>query len=276
VTTPQIGWGPDARRSALSFTFDNLGEAADLEFGKWPQNVPVGHHYTVTEVLPALLEKFVAGNVTFFVEAWNAETYPAILEQLAARGHDVALHGWRHELWGDLEPQRQRDILQRCLDAFGKIGLRPRGFRPPGGSVAEDPSALLHQLGFTYYSASGKIPGIKAGVAQIPFAWEHLDGVYLMPGGAAMAGLPSLPEAASLEGMRRAFRSALDESIDQGLHLTLVFHPWLLGQDRDRLAVLFELYDYAAQNPELWVAPCRDVAEWVLRDEPKCPALQVG
>jgi peptidoglycan/xylan/chitin deacetylase (PgdA/CDA1 family) len=276
MTTPQIGWGPDSKRSALSFTFDNLGEAADLEFGKWPANVPVGRHYTVTEVLPALMERLVAGKVTFFVEAWNAQTYPEILQQLDSLGHDVALHGWRHELWGDMEPQRQREIIKQSLDAFAKIGLQPCGFRPPGGTVAENPSGVLREFGFTYYSASDRNRGILAGVAQIPFAWEHLDGVYLMPGGAAMAGLSSLPEAASLDGMRRAFHDAIRESIDKGRHLTLVFHPWLLGQDRERLEVLVELYDYATHHPELWVAPCRDVARWVLRGSPKHPALALG
>jgi peptidoglycan/xylan/chitin deacetylase (PgdA/CDA1 family) len=276
MTAPQIGWGPEGKRSALSFTFDNLGEAADLEFGKWPSNVPVGRHYTVTEVLPALMDKLVAGKVTFFVEAWNARTYPAILQRLDSHGHDVALHGWRHELWGEIEPQQQREIIQRSLDAFAVIGLQPCGFRPPGGTVAENPSAVLREFGFTYYSASDTSPGIVAGVAQIPFAWEHLDGVYLMPGGAAMAGLTSLPETASLEGMRRAFHDAIRESIDKGLHLTLVFHPWLLGQDRERLLVLLELYDCATHHPELWVAPCRDVARWVLGDSLTHPALQFG
>ncbi|HEY2402878.1 MAG TPA: polysaccharide deacetylase family protein [Steroidobacteraceae bacterium] len=266
MSSLQTGWGSDGKRAALSFTFDNMGEAADLEFGKWPVDEPVGLHYTVTEVLPELMERFTAGKVTFFVEAWNAETYPTILKELAARGHDVALHGWRHELWNKLEPDRQPDILRRSLDAFGKIGLRPSGFRPPGGSVALNPSPLLHEFGFTYYSAAGSAPGVQAGVAQIPFAWQHLDGVYLMPGGAAVAGLPSLPAAASLDGLRTAFHNAICKAIEHGEHLTLVFHPWLLGQDRERLRVLFELYEHATQNSDLWVAPCRDVAGWVLRD----------
>jgi len=226
----------------------------------------------VTEVLPELLEKLTGGKVTFFVEAWNAETYPAVLKEIAARGHDVALHGWRHELWNKLERDRQPDILRRSLEAFAKIGLRPVGFRPPGGNLAENPSALLREFGFMYYSAAaaaGKTVGVQAGVAQIPFAWQHLDGVYLMPGGAAMADLPALPETASLDGMRRAFHNAIRKAIEHGVHLTLVFHPWLLGQDRDRLRLLFELYDDAAQNPDLWVAPCRDVARWILRDEPR-------
>jgi peptidoglycan/xylan/chitin deacetylase (PgdA/CDA1 family) len=266
MTSSDTGWGLDGKRAAVSFTFDNLGEAADLETGRWPADKPVGHHYTVTEVLPQLLQNLDAARATFFVEAWNAEMYPALLQELAARGHDVALHGWRHEIWGDLKGNQQSALLSRSLDAFGKLGIRPFGFRPPGGSVVENPSALLRDFGFTYYSPSGSGMGVESGIAHIPFAWEHLDGVYLMPGGSAMAGLSSLPEEASLDGMRRAFHNALRKAIEDGTHLTLVFHPWLLGQDRERLRLVFELYEYAVQSPDMWVAPCRDVASWVLRD----------
>jgi hypothetical protein len=45
---------------AISITFDNLGEAAQLELGMWPDDVAQGQHFTVTEVLPRLLgEAFV-------------------------------------------------------------------------------------------------------------------------------------------------------------------------------------------------------------------------
>lgn len=36
------GWGPAGKKGAVSFTFDNLGEASDIEFGKWPKDHPVG------------------------------------------------------------------------------------------------------------------------------------------------------------------------------------------------------------------------------------------
>jgi peptidoglycan/xylan/chitin deacetylase (PgdA/CDA1 family) len=274
MTLQKNGWGPSAQRAAVSFTFDNLGEAADIEFGKWPASEPLGSHYTVTEVLPELMSKLNAGKVTFFVEGWNAENYPGTLRELATRGHDVALHGWRHEIWSKLHPSLQKTFLQRSLNAFANIGLRPRGFRPPGGSVPENPSPWLRKLGFLYYSAIGEFVSVEAGVAQIPFAWRHLDGTYLMPHvGAKVIGDTALPRApASLEGMRQAFLDAMHGAVDQGVHLTLVFHPWLLGQDRDRMQLLFELYEHATQSSELWVAPCQDVAEWLLRDSPGRPS----
>ena len=50
------GWGSEGRPGAVSFTFDNLGEASDIEFGKWPVDRPIGSHMTVTQVVPELLD----------------------------------------------------------------------------------------------------------------------------------------------------------------------------------------------------------------------------
>ncbi len=33
----------------VSVTFDNLGEAAQLELGMWPGDVPMGQHFTVVD-----------------------------------------------------------------------------------------------------------------------------------------------------------------------------------------------------------------------------------
>ena len=41
--------------ATVSVTFDNLGEAAELERGTWPEGRPLGEHFSVRECLPELL-----------------------------------------------------------------------------------------------------------------------------------------------------------------------------------------------------------------------------
>src|ERR1700733_4673499 len=127
-------WGASAADAAVSVTFDNLGEAAQLELGMWPEDVPQGEHFTVREVLPRLLELLTARGVraTFFVEGLNAEMYPGALHDLTQAGHEVAVHAWRHEEWGTLEAPVETALLDRTTDAMRSIGIDPRGFRPPG------------------------------------------------------------------------------------------------------------------------------------------------
>ena len=35
-------WGPSGCVAAVSITFDNLGEAVELERGTWPETMPLG------------------------------------------------------------------------------------------------------------------------------------------------------------------------------------------------------------------------------------------
>ena len=39
----------------ITLTFDNLGEVADLERGRWPADAPLGRHASVTRTLPRIL-----------------------------------------------------------------------------------------------------------------------------------------------------------------------------------------------------------------------------
>ena len=80
-------WGPEDRPSAISLTFDHLGEAAAIEQNRWPADEPIGRHFSVTRVVPRLLE-FLGGlglHATFFVEGWHCEVYPEALRSSRRR-----------------------------------------------------------------------------------------------------------------------------------------------------------------------------------------------
>src|SRR5581483_814674 len=149
--------GPQPPPSAVVLTFDNLGEAAALERGELPVGAPLGRDPSVTRALPWLLDQLDQHGLiaTFFVEAINCELYPDALGEIVAGGHEIGHHGWAHETWRDLSPQNERDALARGLDAFDKLGLRPTGFRPPGGELTAASPALLRELGFEWCSPSG-------------------------------------------------------------------------------------------------------------------------
>ena len=123
-----------ARRPVLSLTFDNLGEAAELEMGSVPEDAALGGHRTATEVVPALLERLGEREIaaTFFVEGMNAELYPELLREIVGAGHEVAYHAWRHEQWDELSIAGQAENLARGVDAFARIGIEIAGLRPPG------------------------------------------------------------------------------------------------------------------------------------------------
>ena len=213
-------------RAGTGLSFDNLGEVTALARGEWPAGAPVGEHWSVTRALPRLLALLddVGLKATFFVEGLNAELYPDALRELGAAGHEVAFHGWRHEPWGGLAPARERELFERGVEALDALGLRPVGFRPPGGDLTEATIPLLRELGFTYCSPAGDEPGEAGGIAILPFRWELVDAWYYLPG---FDGPPS----------PAALREAVLTALAEGGFVTLLFHPFLT-EPQERLDLL--------------------------------------
>ena len=213
----------------MSVTFDNLGEAAQLELGMWPADVPEGQHFTVTEVLPRLVDLLARRGMkaAFFVEGLNAEMYPDALRTIAAAGHEVAVHAWRHEEWAALDAESEAALLGRATDAMRSIGIEPRGFRPPGGGLTERTLALLAEHGYDYVSPAGEREGLLDGLAVLPFRWPLVDAYAYLP---TFAGLRERyrgsPNPLTPEEMRGEMIAALRNHSEQQGHLTLLFHPF--------------------------------------------------
>ena len=263
------GWGPAGKKGAVSFTFDNLGEASDIEFGKWPKDQPVGSHMSVTEVVPELLKRLHGFQATFFVEAWNATVYPDTLRAMADAGHQVGLHGLRHEIWATLDAPRQVEVLERSLDAMASAGLRPTGFRPPGGYGSDNLAELMSRYGFSHFSCVGEgTRVVLEGVVSLPFNWPFVDGNQLeermgtrfniRPGPHGQFG-PSL--------LKQAFTDEIDRAAHFGTHAVFDFHPWIIGQTQERMEALFTIVAHAQQRADIWVASCSEVAGWILAEQ---------
>jgi peptidoglycan/xylan/chitin deacetylase (PgdA/CDA1 family) len=173
---------PEARPRAIVLSFDNLGEASELERGTWDQQVPLGHHESVTVALPRLLDELdtLGLSATFFVEALNCELYPQALLGIAGRGHELGVHGWRHEAWGQLFPERERELLARAARAFRALGLPTQAFRPPGGEPTARTQPLLRELGYQWWSPADGSNGGGDRPVTIPFDWELVDAYHLI------------------------------------------------------------------------------------------------
>src|SRR5690606_24328574 len=91
---------------------------------------------------------------TFFIGAWDALRYPALMEEIAAAGHEIAAHGYLHEDFSTLSAQQQRDILAKSEAVLEQVfGERPRGFRAPDRLMTSETRNILAERGYLYDSS---------------------------------------------------------------------------------------------------------------------------
>ena len=110
----------------------------------------------VTKILN--LFEYYECKATFFVLGSIANSLPQLAPMIAAKGHEIASHGWSHKLVTGLSPDALRNELERTADLLEhQTGQRPLGFRAPRWSLSRKKTPwafdLLSELGYHYDSS---------------------------------------------------------------------------------------------------------------------------
>jgi len=186
---------------------------------------------------------------TFFVLGWVAERQPALVREIAARGHEIACHSSRHRLVYNLSPAEFREDTQRAVRSIeDACGITPRAYRAPSYSITKRSMwalEILVECGFTHDSSiypikhdrygipgfgrhARSLPTPSGTIVEVPIATVKLSGEVIAPVGGG-AYLRLLPYRYTAAGIRR---------INQHDHqpACMYFHPWELDPDHPRLA----------------------------------------
>ena len=103
-----------------------------------------------------MLDEF-ALKATFFVLGWVAERIPSLVKEIHRRGHEIACHGYGHQLVYRLSPEEFRRDVSRAKTILEDLcGERVHGYRAPSYSItAKSLWALdiLAEEGFSYDSS---------------------------------------------------------------------------------------------------------------------------
>lgn len=103
-----------------------------------------------------MLELMAAADVraTCFVLGWIAERCPRLVERIAAAGHEIASHGYGHELLSQLTPDTFREDVVRSKTLLEQmVATEVVGYRAPSFSITDWAIPVLAELGFTYDSS---------------------------------------------------------------------------------------------------------------------------
>jgi peptidoglycan/xylan/chitin deacetylase (PgdA/CDA1 family) len=112
-------------RPQVTLTFDD---------GPHPQGTPA--------VLDALDNR--GAKAIFFLVGEQVERYPQLAAEVAARGHEVGIHGYRHRVQLTQSAAAVREDLERALDV---IAGPPRLHRPPLGIYSGAGLRIARELG---------------------------------------------------------------------------------------------------------------------------------
>ena len=237
------------------FVVEALAERVPRE--QWPE-LPS----TLVDNCHRLLDLFARYDVraTWFILGWCAERFPALVEEIAASGHEVGCHSYLHRRVDGLNREEFVTDTRRALNAIiAACGVRPRGYRAPSWSLNERVSWVfeaLVELGFLYDSS---IFPIKHDIYGMPEAPRELFQM-TFPDGRSLFELPAttyrvLGRNLPIGGggyLRHAplwyTRRVMRRLNRQGRPVVVYLHPWEIDPNPPRLPGLTSLQRFRTQG----------------------------
>ena len=262
---------PDASPApaTICLTFDNMGKA--LEIGAGRAGTPDPNEPGMAVGYPRLLDLLADLDIaaTFFVEGWNALHHADRIHDLAKRGHEVGLHGWLHEEFGALDRFRAEQTIHDGTAAFKLLGLRPQGFRAPGGLRGPHAGQILCGLGYRYDSSTDTPmaddpedgaqfvqPALLApGLAHIPWRYAMVDSAQYVK---RAKGPRTPPE------LQARWLQTVEQLAQERATSTIVVHAYVSGVDDARFAVVRNVLTHARRRGDIQICTALSLAERTL------------
>jgi len=184
---------------------------------------------------------------TFFVLGWIAEHHPGLVRRIAQAGHEIASHGYGHELVTSLDNRRFRSDVRRAKNVLEDlVGTPVVGYRAPSFTIVRSTLwalPILVEEGYAYDSSIVPIrhdrygiPGSPASphvvqttsgpIREIPPSTLQVSGIrFPVCGGGYLRQYPFM-----------VFRWMVRQVASRGDPIILFIHPWELDPDQPRLS----------------------------------------
>ncbi len=198
-----------------------------------------------TDKVLDILDRY-STKATFFVLGWLAERYPELVKKIDGAGHEIASHGYAHNLIYEQSQEDFRADLRRSKTILENIIKHPIvGYRAPSYSITKKSVWALDILmdeGFEYdsslfpiYHDLGGLPDAKRypneirnnrhSIIEIPISTVKIVGKNIpFSGGGYLRLLPY-----------RLIRWAAKQVNREGYPVVIYLHPWEFDKDQPRI-----------------------------------------
>lgn len=192
---------------------------------------------------------------TFFVLAWLAERLPHLVRELQARGHEVASHGYNHELPNSLSPKDlKKDLIDSKKLLEDIIGEAVTGYRAPSFAINDNILKTIANCGYHYdssynsFSMHGRYGSIslngsgRKGIAhkisdnfhELPISNLRLGGLtFPLGGGGYFRLIPHLP-----------FKYGVKSILKKENAYLFFMHPWEIDPEQPRVKEAITAYKF--------------------------------
>ncbi len=194
-----------------------------------------------------ILDQFARAGIraTFFTLGWIAERHPSVVRRIVEGGHELASHGYGHELVHALTPAQFRADLLRAKSVLEDLGGVPvAGYRAPTFSVGpRNPWAfdVIAETGHRYSSSIYPVRHDLYGVPDAPRFPHRVgeSGLLEIPMTTLQLARRNLPIAGGgyfrlmpYSVFRAALRRFNGRERAPGI---FYFHPWEVDADQPRV-----------------------------------------
>jgi polysaccharide deacetylase family protein (PEP-CTERM system associated) len=183
---------------------------------------------------------------TFFILGWVAERFPDLVKRIASEGHEIASHGYQHELITTQAPVAFRDDVRKSKAILEQLISRPiYGYRAPSFSIMKETTwalSILVEEGYLYDSSIFPILHDRYGIsAASPYVHQiRTDSGVLWevpPSTIKLFGF-GIPVAGG--GYFRLYpyfllRALLGRIAASDVSLVMYLHPWELDPEQPRM-----------------------------------------
>jgi peptidoglycan/xylan/chitin deacetylase (PgdA/CDA1 family) len=261
----KFSW-PNNYKVAVALTFDfqggedvRPGPDGQMDHEEYTQ-AEYGPHTAIWRILRILEEEGVRG--TFNTCGGIAERYPAAAKAIVTKGHEIAGHGYHHEVARDLTREQETDVMRRTTAMIrSTTGHTPVGWR----SCTQSPNSieLLMEHGYLFNSNSFS--------HDLPFLWQGANGKVLVelprqPFGDGRTYQHRNNDSGNPHDTLLVWKAMFDELYDESklgaTYVPFQFHPYISGRP-GRANTLRNIIRHMKKEG-VWFATGSEVARWCL------------
>jgi len=261
---------PEKKRAALILSFDIDAETLWLTRNEINARHLVNMSrglYASKQGIPRILRLLEEEHVyaTFFTTAYTAELHPDVIRAVSDAGHEIAYHGYMHEVFPTYEQENK--LMAKAEKIIRDLtGQQMCGARMPDGIVHPWHPELWLERGYIYSSNWRNNDGpflLKIDGKEVPIVELPKDGIvddtsYDM----YTIQAPEHHYLRSGREMIQIWEEELDGIAAEGRILNFVMHPQFIGRPA-YVRALRSFIRYGKDN-DIWVARDKDVAQYYL------------